>query len=101
MLEGRQAELVLADKGYDSEAIVAFVHRMGAESVIPSRTCKKQQRPFNRQHRKLRNRIERCFNHLKHFRRSATRYCKRRRCFQATVSLACSWLHLLQYVHTA
>ena len=50
---------------------------------------------------KLRNRIERCFNRLKQFRRLATRYCKRRPCFQATVALACSWLHLIKYVDTA
>ena len=50
---------------------------------------------------KLRNRIERCFNRLKQFRRLATRYCKRRPCFHATVALACSWLHLVKYVDTA
>ena len=100
LLEGRQAEVVLADKGYDSAAIVAAVQAMGAEAVIPSRTHWKQPRQHNRTLYKLRNRIERCFNRLKQFRRLATRYCKRRLCFQATVSLACSWLHLSRYVDT-
>ncbi|MGO4211514.1 IS5/IS1182 family transposase, partial [Terriglobus sp. 2YAB30_2] len=47
-----------------------------------------------------RNRIERCFNRLKQFRRFATRYCKYAACFAATVALACSWLHLQQFVDT-
>ena len=54
--------------------------------------------PHDRVLYKLRNRIERCFNKLKHFGRLATRYCKRRTCFQATVALACAWLHLVKYV---
>jgi Transposase and inactivated derivatives len=88
LLEGRQAEVVLADKGYDSNAIVAAIHQLGAAAVIPSRSCRKQQRPHDPTLYKLRNRIERCFNRLKQFRRLATRYCKLRACFQATVALA-------------
>lgn len=101
LLEGRQAEFVLADKGYDSDAIVAAIHDLGATAVIPSRSCRKQQRQHNRTLYRLRNRIERCFNRLKQFRRLATRYCKRRPCFHATVALACTWLHLSKYVDTA
>ena len=101
LLEGRQAEAVLADKGYHSDAIVAKIESLGAVAVIPSRRCRKVQRPHDRTLYKLRNRIERCFNRLKQFRRLATRYCKPRLCFQATIDLACSWLHLLKYVDTA
>ncbi len=101
LLEGRQAEAVLADKGYDSDAIVAKIESLGAVAVIPSRSCRKTQRPHDRTLYKLRNRIERCFNKLKQFRRLATRYCKLKLCFQATVSLACSWLYLTKYVDTA
>jgi len=101
LLEGRQAEAVLADKGYDSAAIVAKIESLGAVAVIPSRRCCKVQRQHDRTLYKLRNRIERCFNRLKQFRRLATQYCKHRVCFQATVSLACSWLHLIKYVDTA
>ncbi|HZY72449.1 MAG TPA: transposase, partial [Edaphobacter sp.] len=74
---------------------------LGATAVIPSRSCRKQQRQHDRTLYKLRNRIERCFSQLKHFRRLATRYCKRRICFQATVAIACATLHLKQYVDTA
>jgi transposase len=100
LLEGRRAEVVLADKGYDSDAIVAAIQNLGALPVIPSRSCRKQQRPHDPVLYKLRNRIERCFNRLKQFRRLATRYCKRRLCFHATVALACAWIHLIKYVDT-
>ncbi len=91
----------MADRGYDSTAIVAAIEAMGAEAVIPSKINRKVQRPHDRTLYKLRNRIERCFNRLKQFRRLATRYCKRRIAFQATVTIACAWLHLEQYVDTA
>ena len=101
LLEGRQAEVVLADKGYDSAAIVAKIESLGATAVIPSRRNCKVQRTYNRELYKQRNRIERCFNHLKHFRRLATRYCKSATNFRATVALACAWIHLSRYVDTA
>lgn len=91
----------MADRGYDSDVIVAAIQATGAQAVIPSRIHRKVQRPHDRTLYKLRNRIERCFNRLKQFRRLATRYCKRRIAFQATVTLACAWLHLVQYVDTA
>ena len=72
-------------KGYDSDAIVAHVEAHGAKAVIPPR----------------RNRIERCFSKLKHFRRFATRYEKSRASFTALVALACSWIILQLIVDTA
>jgi transposase len=91
----------MADRGYNSNAIVAAIEAMGAVAVIPSKVCRKVQRPHDRTLYKLRNRIERCFNRIKHFRRLATRYCKRRIAFQATVTLPCAWLHLERFVDTA
>ena len=73
---------------------------MGATVVIPSKINRRQQRPHDHSLYKLRNRIERCFNQLKQFRRFATRYCKYALSFAATVNVACLWLHLKQYVDT-
>ncbi len=101
LLAGRKAAFVMADRGYDSNQIVDAIESLGAIAVIPSRICRKQKREHDPTLYKLRNRIERCFNRLKQFRRLATRYCKRRICFQATVSLAAAWLHLMKYVDTA
>ena len=101
LLEGRTAEAVIADRGYDTRAIVAHVQKMGAQVVIPSRSHWLVQRVHDRALYKTRNRIERCFSHLKQFRRLATRYCRLQCCFQATVALACASIHLKQYVDTA
>ena len=100
LLQGRQAQAVIADKGYDMRAIVARVREMGAAVVIPSRSHWLVQREHDRTLYRQRNRIERCFSDLKQFRRLAARYCRLRACFQATVAIACTWIHLKQYVDT-
>jgi len=102
LLGTHSAEAVIADKGYDSDAIVEHVEtQMQARTVIPPRSNRKQQRDYDRALYKLRNRIERCFSKLKQFRRFATRYEKSKTCFQALVALACTWIILLLYVDTA
>jgi transposase len=77
LLEGQTAEAVLADKAYDSNALRALIADIGATAVIPSNRTRKVIIPHNADIYKLRNRIERCFNRLKHFRRFATRYDRR------------------------
>jgi transposase len=101
LLEGRQAEAVIADKGYDSSEIVAKIESLGAVAVIPSRRHWKQPRSYDRDLYKQRNRIERCFNRLKHFRRFSTRYCRTIEAFRACTALACAWIRLQLYVDTA
>ena len=92
---------MLADKGYDADAIVEYIEDRGAKAVIPPKSNRKQQRPYDQELYKQRNRIERCFSRLKQFRRLATRYDKHRACFQAFVALACSSILLLSIVDTA
>ena len=101
MLNGQQAEAVLGDRGYDSDAIVAQSNNMGAVAVIPPKRNRKQAREYDRELYKQRNRIERCFNKLKQFRRFATRYCKTIQAFRSFTALACAWLRLKLYVDTA
>ena len=101
LLGERKTGHVLADKGYDTDAIVEHVANMGAVAVIPPKSNRKVQREYHKELYKQRNRIERCFSKLKHFRRFATRYEKNKENFQALVALACSWLHLQLYVDTA
>ena len=76
MLAGQQAEAVIADRGYDADVLVAQSESIGAQAVIPPKRNRKLPRAYDRELYKQRNRIERCFNKLKHFRRFATRYCK-------------------------
>lgn len=100
MLAGQQAEAVIADRGYDADVLVVQSQRIGAQAVIPPKRNRKLQRAYDRDLYKQRNRIERCFNKLKHFRRFATRYCKTLHAFRSFTALACSWLRLKLYVDT-
>lgn len=74
LLEGQAGDAVLADKAYDSNALRAIIAQISAEAVIPSSRTRKIAIPHDATAYKQRNRIERCFNRLKHFRRFATRY---------------------------
>ncbi len=65
---------LLADKGYDSDAIRADLEGRGVDRVIPTKSNRKVQRSISKAAYAMRNRIERFFNKLKHSRRVATRY---------------------------
>ena len=77
LLEGQSGAAVLADKAYDSNALRKTIAAMTAEAVIPSNRTRKLIIPHDAEAYRHRNRIERCFNRLKHFRRFATRYDRR------------------------
>jgi transposase len=83
-----KASHVIADKGYDSDGILKFVHGQGAVAVIPPRSNRKVQREYDRELYKERNLIERAYNKLKHWRRIATRYDRRSIYFLAVLHLA-------------
>ncbi len=76
LLQGQQADFVLADKGYDSDDVVREIESMKAESVIPPRSHRKEPRYYDEYLYKERNEIERMFCKLKQFRRIASRYDK-------------------------
>ena len=74
MLEpGPEPKVLIADKGYDSDAIRDDLIAREAEPVIPMRRNRRAQDPIDGAIYALRNLIERCFNKLKHSRRLATR----------------------------
>lgn len=66
LLEGFKAEAVLADRAYDNNDLRKTITDMNAEAVIPSTRSHKAPIPHDETIYKLRNRIERCFNKLKH-----------------------------------
>jgi len=70
------ARVLIADKGYDSDAIRANVENKGGTPVIPARRNRTVPEPIDGFVYALRNRIERCINRLKNARRLATRYDK-------------------------
>jgi len=94
LLEGLKAESVLADKGYDSEAIVNFIMESGATVVIPPKNNRLNPRECDFMLYKERNLIERFFNTLKHFRAIATRYAKKATNFLGLINIAATviWL---------
>lgn len=71
-----QPKVLLADKGYDSDAIRDDVEARGGTSVIPARKNRKNPQPVDDFIYALRNLVERCFNKMKNSRRLATRYDK-------------------------
>lgn len=94
LLNGVKATAILADKGYDADYVVKAAEFMGAEVVIPPRSMRKNPRTIDKDLYKERNRIERMFNKIKHFRRVATRYDKTATAYLAFVTIAgiCPWL---------
>ena len=92
LLDGVECDAVLADKGYDSNAIRETIETAGMTAVIPSNRARKTIIPHDQALYRERNLIERCFNKLKHFRRLATRYDRRACHFLALLHLASSML---------
>ena len=95
LLDGVPLEVVIGDKGYDSQRLVSGIEAQGGEAVIPSRKTNAHQRDYDRERYKDRNLAERFWNKIKHCRRVATRYEKTARNFLAFVHVA-SLLVLLQ-----
>lgn len=87
LLAGFKPKCVLADKGHDSRQLVAQIHSLGAQPVIPPRSCQ-QPRACDKALYRLRNRIERCFARLKPFRRIVTRFDRKPSHFLAFLYLA-------------
>lgn len=88
LLGGRTTTGVIADKAYDNNALRELIGGAGAEAVIPSTRSRNIVIPHDRLAYRLRNRIERFFNKLKHFRHIATRYDRRAVHFLAALHLA-------------
>jgi transposase len=88
MIEGVEGNALIADKAYDSNAFRGKIAEAGMQAVIPSNRTRRVIIPHDRHLYKMRNRIERCFNKLKHFRRFATRFDRLDACFLAFIHLA-------------
>ncbi len=73
---GPDPRVVLADKGYDADAIRDALEAKGVAAVIPGKRNRKIQPAIDGNIYALRNQVERCFAKLKHSRRLATRYDK-------------------------
>jgi transposase len=67
---------LIADRGYDTNAIRALIAHRGAEAVIPTTLSRRSPIPYDRAAYRTRNLVERLWCRLKDWRRIATRYDK-------------------------
>ena len=88
LMQAHQADAVIADKAYDSDAVVDAAKRQGAEAVIPSKKNRKVPREYDEHLYKDRKKVEWFINLLKQYRRVATRYEKTARNFLGFVHVA-------------
>lgn len=89
LLEGLDYEVVIADKGYDSDAFVAIITRhqtaegRPSTAVIPPKKNRISPRDYDKELYKVRHLVECFIGCIKQFRRCATRYEKTGRNFLA------------------
>jgi len=95
LIEGQEAEAVIADKAFDKKEFVDRIEARGGQACIPSLANRKEQREYDRHLYKERNRVERLISRLKQYRRVATRYDKTARNFLAFVHVAATMVLLL------
>jgi len=84
----RENTIVLADKAYDADWLRRQIEAAGAAPNIPAKANRNWKPRFSAGLYRARNRIERFFNRIKHFRRLATRYEKHAANFLGLLKLA-------------
>ena len=91
---------LLADKGYDADAIRADLVSRNIQPAIPGRSNRRVKIEHDRELYKQRNQIERFFGRLKINRTSATRYDQLAETFLGMVHIA-SARYWIKFVHAA
>ncbi len=85
----RPGVILLADKAYDADWLRRQIEQTGAAPNIPFKANRIWKGCFSPVLYRERNRVERFFNRIKHFRRVATRYDKHASNYLAMLKLAC------------
>ena len=94
LLKGWETERVIADKGYDSDKVLATIEVLAAEAVIPPKANRLEQREYDQEFYKERHLIECFFNKLKQFRRVFSRFEQTARNYLAFVHFASTLIWL-------
>lgn len=94
LIDGFDAQYIVADKGYDSNDFVEAIEASGATAVIPPRSNRKTLRDYDKDIYKERNLVERFFQKIKNFRRIATRYERLSRNYLSMLHLATTMVWL-------
>jgi len=100
LLSGLYPQYVLADAGYDSNAIRERIRENHGIACIRPNPTRRVEPVYDKQRYKNRNVIERFFGFIKHFRRVATRYEKKAENFLGFIWLAAVLVSLKSIVHT-
>ena len=92
-IDGFAAERLLADRGRDTDEILARAEKQGMEAVIPPKKSRRERRDCDREPCRARHPIGNAFPHLKRWRGIATRYAKNAASFLAAIRIGCifSW----------
>ena len=89
LVEEIDADCLIADKGYDSDAIVSTAAERGMTVVIPPRSNRKSQREYDKYLYRTGYLVENAFLKLKRWRGIATLYAKYTSSFLAAVQIRC------------
>lgn len=89
LIAGIAADHLLADRGYDTNAVLEQAARQGMNPVIPPKKNRLVQRDYDKYLYKLRHLVENAVLHLKRWRGLATRYAKRASSFLAAMQIRC------------
>ena len=94
LLDGQQADQVIADRAYDADRIRDAIEAIGAQAVIPPHPSRARVIAYDRHLYHERHLIECFISKLKHFRRIATRYDKTTTSFTAFILLVATIIGL-------
>ena len=87
-------EMLLADRGYDTDEIINYCKENGIEAVIPPKKNRVIQREYDEYIYKMRHLVENAFLKLKQWRGVDTRYAKTTSAFVGAVTVRCLFLWL-------
>jgi len=94
LVSGIKTKKLIADKGFDTNAIIKYAKANNIEPVIPPKSNRKEQREYDKELYKKRHIVENVFLWLKRWRGIAIRYAKNTASFLAAVQIRCISLFL-------
>ena len=101
LIDGIDADFLLADRTYDTDAILRQCGKQNIETVIPAKRNRKEPREHDAHLYRCRHLVENAFLWLKRWRGVATRYAKNTTSFLAAVHIRCIaiWANILWRHH--
>lgn len=96
LIEGIEAEYLLADRAYDTNDVIEQVIDAQMKVVIPPKKNRKDKREYRTEIYEKRHKIENTFLKMKQWRGIATRYSKKESTYQASVQICAMfmWLYI-------